>query len=235
MKALRPLLFVLVILSLATLACSTVTNFTKATETTEPSKPSTEVPTEAVTEKPPKAKILFEDDFSDSGSGWDQWTDDTSTTDYLNGTYQIFVGEANWWNWTNPYLDFTDVIVEVDVENVTSPIGDAGIICRYQDAENFYFLSITTDGYYGISKIKDGEEFQLTDDYPTTAIINTGKSINHLRAECIGSNLTLFANGTELVSISDADFSSGDVGLIGGSYEDAGVDLRFDNFVVTKP
>jgi len=44
MKALRPLLFVLLIFSLATLACSTVTNFTKATETTEPSKPSTEVP-----------------------------------------------------------------------------------------------------------------------------------------------------------------------------------------------
>jgi hypothetical protein len=36
-------------------------------------------------------------------------------------------------------------------------------------------------------------------------------------------------------SVPDTSFTSGDVGLIAGTYEEAGTDVLFDNFVVTKP
>jgi hypothetical protein len=33
----------------------------------------------------------------------------------------------------------------------------------------------------------------------------------------------------------DSQLGSGDVGMIAGSFEQGGVDIAFDNFVVTKP
>jgi hypothetical protein len=42
-------------------------------------------------------------------------------------------------------------------------------------------------------------------------------------------------NGQTLAITEDADFFSGDAGLMSGSYNDGGVDISFDNFVVYKP
>ena len=33
----------------------------------------------------------------------------------------------------------------------------------------------------------------------------------------------------------DETFTTGDVGLIAGTFDAAGTDIRFDNFVVSKP
>ena len=52
---------------------------------------------------------------------------------------------------------------------------------------------------------------------------------------CAGSKLSLFANGQKLEEAQDAEFSSGDVGLLAGAYHVEGVDIVFDNFVVKKP
>jgi hypothetical protein len=66
-------------------------------------------------------------------------------------------------------------------------------------------------------------------------IINTGTADNHLRADCVGDTLTLYANGVQLFQTQDSDFAKGNVGLIAGSYDTAPVTVYFDNFVVTQP
>jgi hypothetical protein len=38
-----------------------------------------------------------------------------------------------------------------------------------------------------------------------------------------------------VTSVSDADFSTGDVGILAGSFDQPGEDVYFDNFVVYKP
>ena len=65
--------------------------------------------------------------------------------------------------------------------------------------------------------------------------IHGGNATNHITAECIGNRLTLSANGTELFSVTDDSHTSGDVGLIATTYEEGGIDIRFDNFLVTAP
>jgi hypothetical protein len=65
--------------------------------------------------------------------------------------------------------------------------------------------------------------------------INQGSATNHIRADCVGSNLTLYANGSEIASASDSSFTGGDVGLIARTYDTAGTDILFTNFVVSKP
>ena len=181
--------------------------------------------------------ILFQDDFSDPSSGWDQVEVPEGITDYENGYYRMLVNTEETDIWANPGLFFTDVVIEVDAEKVGGPDdNDFGIICRYQDIDNFYFFIISSDGYYGVGKVINGEQELIGTDqmYPDDAI-KQGNTTNQIKADCIGSHLVLHANGTQLADVQDTAFSSGDVGLIAGTFAQPGTDILFDNFVVKKP
>ena len=136
--------------------------------------------------------------------------------------------------WTNPYLFFEgDVIIDVDAERIGGPlVNDFGIICRYVDISNFYKLLIGNDGYIEIIRLDDGEATSLFDDFAPGVFDDT---FNHLTASCVGEMLTLYVNGEMVASAQDSTFSNGDVGLIAGAFDEPGVKILFDNFVVTSP
>jgi hypothetical protein len=183
------------------------------------------------------SSVLFSDDFSDSSSGWDQVQAAEGVTDYENGHYRIFVNQTQHDYWANPGLSFTDVQVEADASKVGGPNdNDFGLICRYQDTENFYAFLISSDGYYGIMKYSGGTSATLGADalLASDAVIQ-GSATNHLRADCVGDTLSLYANGQLLHSVTDSTFASGDVGLIAGTYNETGTDINFDDFVVRQP
>ena len=70
--------------------------------------------------------------------------------------------------------------------------------------------------------------------YPSEQI-NQGNATNAIRADCVGDNLTLYANGTILADVRDSRFTSGDVGLIAGTFDIPGAEILFDDFVVRQP
>jgi hypothetical protein len=65
--------------------------------------------------------------------------------------------------------------------------------------------------------------------------IQQGAATNTIRADCVGSSLSLYVNGEKLDEVQDTEFGSGDVGLMAGSFDTPGTDIHFDNFNVTKP
>ena len=65
--------------------------------------------------------------------------------------------------------------------------------------------------------------------------IETGNVTNDIKVDCVGSTLTLYANGSQLISVEDTAFASGDVGLLAGTFDTPGTDIHFDNFVVRQP
>jgi hypothetical protein len=205
--------------------------------------------------------IFFSDAFSDRNSGWDRYSDSDAITDYENGIYRIYVSEAYWDYWANPGKNFTDVRVEVDATKAGGPDeNDIGVICRYNGADDnylanitnigyyglegavrdniddFYSFTITSDGYYGIGKTMGDDMVYIGQDelLPSDAI-NLGQDTNHIRADCIGSELSLFVNGKLLASVTDNESAVGDVGLMAGTYDTPGTDIHFDNFVVYDP
>jgi len=181
--------------------------------------------------------VLFQDDFSDSSSGWDQVNVTEGITDYQNGHYRILVNTDDTDIWANPGLYFTDVVVEVDATKVGGPDdNDFGVICRYQDVENFYFFIISSDGFYGIGKYDNAEWILLNEDQMLpTEDVNQGNATNRIQADCVGTRLVLYANNVKLAEIEDSSFSSGDIGLLAGTLAETGVDIQFDNLVVKKP
>lgn len=183
------------------------------------------------------AEALFQDDFSDPNSGWDRMAGADGETDYVEGAYRIFVAEENKDFYANPGLRFSDTIVEVDATVAGGPEeNDFGVICRYEDNNNFYYFIISSDRLYGIGKIVNGGRVLLApvDEPPASTAILPGQT-NRIRVDCVGSTLTLYVNGQKLVEVRDRDLTSGDIGLIAGTYSQPGTDVRFDNLVVTRP
>lgn len=185
----------------------------------------------------PASAVLFKDDFSDKSGGWAEQSDAEGITDYENGGYRIKVDKPSWYFWTNPGLSFTDTSIEVDATKLGGPDdNEFGVICRYVDAYNFYYLTISSDGYYGISKFIDDELSLIgTENLEYSDAIHQGAATNHLRADCVGSILRLYANGTLLLETQDTDLASGDIGMIAGTFDEPGTDVLFDNLVVNKP
>jgi hypothetical protein len=187
------------------------------------------------TEQP--ARVLFKDDFSNPNSGWNRIATVQGQTDYADGVYRILVNEPNLDIWSTPGRDYQDVRIEVDALKVGGERDNRfGLICRAVDLQDFYSLIISSDGYYGIGKIS-GQDYHLIGMdalQPSNAILK-GSALNHLRADCIGDTLALYVNGQKLGEVRDADFASGDVGLIAGTYDQPGSDIRFDNFIVYQP
>jgi hypothetical protein len=213
------LLAILSVLILASLACQ---GLSPGGDTTQPVEES---------------NVLFQDDFSDPGSGWDRVDVADGITDYDNGIYRIYVNTENTDVWANPGLNFSDVHIEVDATKIAGDDNnDFGIVCRYQDNSNFYFFIISSDGFYGVGKVVDGVQNLIgVESMPPSDKINQGNASNHLRADCVGSQLSIHVNGELLDTFEDSDFTSGDVGLLAGSFAVPGTDVHFDNFVVLKP
>jgi hypothetical protein len=181
--------------------------------------------------------LLFQDDFSSSDSGWNRYHGDIYISDYHEGTYHIAILEKNIEAWALPGFNFTDVIIEVTGTSLDGPEDNVyGIICRYSNTENFYFFLISSDGYAGVGLSYQGKREILTGDsmLPSDAI-HKGSATNHIRAECIGNQLSLSVNGSLILQVQSEELQSGDVGLIAGSYEEEGTEVFFDNFVVKNP
>lgn len=181
--------------------------------------------------------ILFQDAFADPNSGWDRYEDSTYVSDYFDGRYIIGVFAPDTDAWANPGLDFGDVRIEVEARKDAGPEDNAyGLLCRYQDLRNFYFFLISSDGYAGIGISKEGRRKLISGDtmLPSETVI-TGEATNVMRVECDEYNLRLFVNGELAVEAQAAEWSSGDVGLIAGTYAAPGVVVSFDNFSVRNP
>ncbi len=196
---------------------------------------ATRRPTSPVLAEP--GVVLFEDDFSDPGGGWDRVDDVEGGTDYLDGSYRIWVDKPGIDYWANPGRVLQDVRISVLTFKAAGPDdNDFGLICRYRDTENFYAFLISSDGFYGIQKFEGGERTIIGQDKMlSTPHIHQGQAWNEMVAQCVGDHLSLYVNGEILADVRDAAFETGDVGLIAGTYDEPGVDIRFDDFVVRQP
>jgi hypothetical protein len=185
----------------------------------------------------PPGTILFRDDFSRPGSGWDRHADATNVTDYQGGGYRIRVGEAHEVLWSNPGLRLADGRIEVDATQISGPDDNTfGVLCRYQDARDFYFFLISSDGYVGIGKVAQGVQTLISGARLTRSnAVRLGPLTNHIRGDCVANELILYVNGFRVAEAQDVSFTQGDTGLLAGTYDTAGADILFRNFLVTSP
>lgn len=184
-----------------------------------------------------QGSVLYEDNFSKVESGWGALNSEVGVAGYNKASYHIYVKSPHVNLWAQPGQDFAQARIEADVLTTSGPSENRmGLICRMKDTFNFYYFVISDDGYYGIGKVNDGKWslLETSEMRPSSAIL-TGGQTNHLRVDCVDNLFAFYVNGILVGTAADNDFTSGDVGILAGSFDIPGVDVYFDNFVVYKP
>lgn len=182
-----------------------------------------------------EVNVIYQDDFSSADPGWNLESDDTVKRSIENGEFLMEVIEPQTDAWATHATTSADVVVEVEAHKVGGPdMNNFGIICRYRDADNYYFLQYGSDGTYAVTRFLNGEATMLVEWANSTAM-NTGEATNLLRVECVGNTISQYANNTLLASVEDNALSNGQIALAVGTYEEGDVSVKFDNLTVSSP
>ena len=180
--------------------------------------------------------VLFSDDFESDYGTWLFGTYKQSDLELSYGWLTYTMKQDNWESWdVTRKIDAEDVRMEAYFSNDSEQTENLqGFICRYQDDENFYRITFGNDGYVRIGKRLNGEWIFFVDGYDTTDKIDP--SFNWVEASCEGNTLKLWVYGELVAEATDPDnsFASGDVGFIVSTFDDPGVIVSIDDFVVTS-
>ena len=185
----------------------------------------------------PGLNSLPKDDFSNSDSGWGVGTDASSSVEYASDGLQMIVYTPFYVTWSTFGLEtYENTHIEVNVNN-TSSDEDAmfGVVCNEQGStQAFYYVGVSPSGYYAFIK----SSVALEDVYlkeGASDVISASASSMRIGLDCGNSTLTLYVNGQQIDSVSDASYPNGVVGLFAASDDlDSGATVTFDDFVMTK-
>jgi hypothetical protein len=195
-------------------------------------------PTPAVEEPAHSGWTFFSDDFSFPPNGWETVVGEGGEVLFEYEGMVIKVVSPNSLVWSVNQPRFRDTRIDVDAVLLDGPENDNfGVICRYVDYQNYYGFLVTHDGYYGIFKLVNGQMVMTNENknLDFSEVIRQGGVVNHIQVECNGEILKLIVNDTLLAEIQDSSFTEGQIGLIAGAYDNAGVKVLFDNLKVTQP
>jgi hypothetical protein len=183
---------------------------------------------------------LYKDDFSSESSGWSHSTDDTGSLEYEEGEYVFRINESQYITWG--LLDeeeFENIRVEVEVAERNQASNDQptfGVMCHYQDSNNYYYAGFGTDGYYAVIKYENGEDFFLSDPaenlWQPTEDISGGQEKYKLEVECANGNIKLIVDGKTISEVEDSTFSKGQIGLFVLTFDEPEAHIAFDNIRV---
>ncbi len=186
----------------------------------------------------PSGTVLFSDEFDNNNNHWGTSNTSTGSVAFMYQGLDIKVDQPNSLLWSVAGKKYVDVKIDVDGVLLSGPSNDVfGAICRFSDANHFYGFLISHDGYYGIFKMDDGNLILADQNQGLkySDVILQGGTVNHITATCQGDLLSLAVNGQILSIVQDDSYANGQVGLIAGTYENAGSELFFDHLQVSQP
>jgi len=179
--------------------------------------------------------VSYSDDFDTSNKGnWTEFNGDDAVTQWRSSrfAFDVFAEGITAISTTNE-LSLDDVVVESEVYRMDDVLtNDMGLVCRYQDPDNYYSFSFGNDDYLAVYKNVEGDWISLFNEFVD---VDLSAEFHKAAISCIGPELSLYIDDQLLVRVTDSDLPAGDVGLLAGTYGDTPVMIEFDNFVVYTP
>ena len=171
---------------------------------------------------------LYRNDFASSQGAWTftgagQWTQagGVFSQSSVTGDARAAIGTPT-----------DDQVVEARVRptSYAAPQGTqerwSGLIARYRDAQNYYYVTLRSGGTVSLRKLTNGAITTLT-----SAPLNVSLGTTYLlRLEAVGNQLRVFVNGDQLLQAQDGSHPSGSGGLV--TYKTA---VTFDDYVAYQP
>jgi len=183
------------------------------------------------------------DDFSTFSLDWKEGSDDVGAWGYENGAYFIDVIQPGYMLWKFPPVSFQPTTAEFDAVAPSGPQdGTFGVICHYQDEDNFDYVEIDlSDSTYSFGRYTAGEQSALSSpDWNTAAYLNTDfQAVNHVMVACDPDMITLFVNNEYEDQVTLSELATpGDLAIFAATWDDSGPDgfkILFDNFSAWEP
>lgn len=182
-------------------------------------------------------EVLLQDDFKDDTTGWEIVNNVYELKGYSSEGYLISINNKGGRSISTTGLQFNDVKVQVETHKLTgSNDSYLGIVCRYQDSQNYYRFFVTPDGYTGLVRVVNGESSTLPGGKMMyNHDVNQDDDKNLLEVFCVGNQLSLLVNGKLAVTAEDEQLSNGDVGIFAETGQGGSGSFVFNDFIVSKP
>lgn len=199
------------------------------TPTLTPAASPTNLPQEEI----PAA--LFVDDF-DTETGWVTEKNDRYGYEWIEGGYFIYVNVPSAQVHSVRSLDVDNVRLQTEGAQIAGPAdGYYGVVCRFQDANNYYAFLVSNNGFYSIAKMENATFSTIQEGQDETGDVLVQGAPNVVRGDCINQTLTLFVNDQKLLEIQDVLFDEGVIGLIAGTELEGGVRVLYNYFAILQP
>jgi hypothetical protein len=185
---------------------------------------------------PTTTPLPYNDDFSNSSSGWQTLSDISADVKYDAGKLRFVIKQENLTQWSAAGKVFQDAAFEAEAQPNAGPTDNGyGLMFRVKDRKNFYHFEISSDGYWRAGIMKDGN-WDNWDDWAAHPSILTGNAVNRLKVVMKGDTFAFFVNDQQVSQRQDKTFALGDIGLFSLTLIDnPGTDISFDNVKVTAP
>lgn len=222
-----------------------------AAQTAEIAPTETAQPQPTATATPFESGEVFFDAFSEVNPDWNLLSDEIGTAEIRDGALYIALHKANYEQDVLIPVDFPAAQVSFNATNLQDPFdGTFGVICNYQDDDNYFYVELTMPEGYIMGYWQDGDPTILTgteiNSWTDASGLRTNKGdMNHFDVVCATDAIALFINGNQVVS-TPYPVSFGDAGQVGlfayavkGMDKD-GFEVKFDDlqvyeFPVLKP
>ncbi len=178
-------------------------------------------------------KQPWEEPFDAPGT-WHLSSDAAATVAIDAGQLKIDIHQAGQVAWATAGRTFADFTLQVEATQLTGPSdNEYGVLVRMDENSHFYAFSISGDGYARVARYEEGAWTLLGSDWTPHESIRQGEATNLLELDARGSQFTFRVNGEEIATVEDATLTKGDLGLYAGAFDEAGVQIAFDNLQVT--
>lgn len=175
--------------------------------------------------------ILYQTTFDDptGAKDWDIFGDGTISSEFKDGRLVVGVNAmTDTGAWSGLNFTFEDYVLDVDETKIAGP-DDNGIIIifRMTDKQNYNRFDISSDGYYAVSKVRNGVPTTVS-NFPIvpSPAIKTGGETNHIRVTARGGVYSFEVNGIPLKLCVSSDPNSKPLwdqngGCLGGALADS--------------
>lgn len=188
------------------------------------------------------SESAFSDDFSSAKYDWANVDDETRFWGIQNERYTLHLKVPDHTIWAYLPVEFKPNTVGFDAAVQTGfEQGAYGVMCHYQDKENYHFVSIDPyNNEYSIGYTKNGEFISLMQEMWLEAknLKEEAHAVNHIDVVCDLDMITLFVNN-ELEAMTDTtDAKAGDIAIYGETWEETPADgfkVLIDNLYAYKP
>ena len=203
--------------------------------------------------------LLYAAAFDGLQDEWEQYNERRSAV-IDGGVIRLTNNEVNNGNYSVTKARFADFDLAVTGSAVAGPENNGyGVIYRLQDRSNYYTFMVSSDGYYQVTRVVNGDVTELS-TWIESPVVNMGiGAVNRLRVVARGDQFEFYVNeqrvqvcvpnnpaaqsmymmdtcidGQMLDTLTDASIAQGQLGVVIQTIEgaDAGVSVEFDNLIV---